>query len=51
MQLIFQWERIGKDKTYRARVLGGWLVRDCSSTGISVAFVPDPDHIWEVVIM
>ena len=34
---------------YRAKVFGGWLVRDAGtvSKGIALTFVPDPSHRWK----
>jgi hypothetical protein len=58
----FEWEKIFESKAsnkkfmnFRARVIGGWLVKDIyfdedkdvySST---VTFVPDPHHRWEII--
>ena len=41
--------------TYRAKVIGGWLVRNfdvtynAKSTSESMVFVPDPNHDWVIV--
>ncbi len=33
------------DSTLRAKIPGGWLVRDTRDRGIT--FVPDPQHAWD----
>lgn len=55
--MALSWESIGPapgrshEGTYRAKVLGGWLVGfqdfkgDAGMGGLT--FVPDPDHEWE----
>lgn len=57
MKIKFEWKEICKDKyqlTHRAKVIGGWLVRHRELFGesdgecLSMVFVPDPTHIWEV---
>lgn len=49
-----------KRKTYRMKVIGGWIVRDDYKTiqqgvdgkinhlNLSMTFVPDEEHIWEI---
>jgi len=67
----FEWEKIHEQKeekvfwfgTYRAKVFGGWIVRNfdltkhqynnlrpeyLGSTSESSVFVPDPNHKWEI---
>lgn len=54
-----KWERIG-DFEYRAKVFGGWLVQcidvherteyEPESRSIAIAFVPDPNHEWNIEI-
>jgi hypothetical protein len=45
-QLIFKTENIA---TYRAKVLGGWLVNLCSKENLgSATFIPDKNHEWEI---
>ncbi len=35
------------DLTYRLKVYGGWLVQDVNGEdGITMVYVPDPDHRW-----
>lgn len=51
MKIPFDWIKIDNE-TYRAKVIGGWLV--CISTlsingnSESLVFVSDPEHKWEV---
>lgn len=50
LNLEFSWEVIDA-QTLRAKVVGGWLVRFHSHTGVvAMTFVPDPKHQWEVDI-
>lgn len=54
----FEWENIRCrwSDTYRAKVHGGWLVKEMSHSiwgvffpiGIAICFVPDPNHKWEI---
>jgi len=60
MKIEFRWEEIFERNnsscqfvTVRAKVIGGWIVRDSlcdihSSIASSMAFVPDPDHEWTI---
>lgn len=70
MYIPFEWEKIHERKkeniywfaTYRAKVFGGWLVRNFDltihpyrdalnidqSTSESMVFVPDAQHSWTV---
>ena len=62
-KIEFQWERLDvkeeKDiywnATYRAKVIGGWLVRSfdltykTKSTSESMVFVEDKYHEWHVI--
>mgnify|MGYP001561554558 CR=1 FL=1 len=51
-----EWEevlRIGVDVTSRLKIHGGWLVRQTgmSQDGqgmLALAFVPDPNHDWQL---
>ncbi len=54
MKIPFKWEAI-EETTARAKVIGGWILRsrdvdECNSayTVLSMVFVPDPKHEWEV---
>ncbi|HEY3396580.1 MAG TPA: hypothetical protein VGM19_02875 [Armatimonadota bacterium] len=47
-----KWERYKDDSDFyttvmRCAVPGGWLVRVLSGTNDSLAFYPDPAHIWD----
>jgi hypothetical protein len=54
----FRWEEIASSvtsgtgvvsKTKRAKVFGGWMVKDYEEgAGTSMTFIPDPDHQWVV---
>jgi len=33
--------------TYRAKVLGGWLVRTTTGETMGMTFLPDPEHLWD----
>jgi hypothetical protein len=44
MQIKFKWERLDGD-TFRAKVIGGWIVQSMD-TGAMV-FLSDPEHLWE----
>lgn len=60
--MIFEWESIsffrGRNATAltgRAKVFGGWIVRNNTVDSISdkfisesMVFVPDPKHAWEI---
>ena len=66
MLIEFKWERIsnahnsgGGANTYRAKVIGGWLVNNNTYTDVinkgnerslseSMVFVPDPNHEWKI---
>ena len=66
MKIEFRWEKIfdeiiaGRRKsTYRAKVLGGWLIKDerwdrsesqeaLETVSISTVFIQDSEHVWEV---
>ena len=60
MAAPLQWEHLvfmDRDREYRAKVPGGWLVkiehvaRSGGSTvggSVSVTFIPDPNHEWSV---
>lgn len=58
-RIPFEWEEIFAESkglectTYRAKVIGGWLImNNTSSRGKELTqglvFIPDPDHIWGV---
>jgi len=64
-KIQFKWECISEigasfediQKTYRAKVIGGWLIREQFSsigglnedyTNIFITFLSDEDHEWEV---
>lgn len=47
---ILLWEKLD-DGEYRARVIGGWLVKVYgpsfwTPTPMSICFVPDENHTW-----
>ena len=44
----FEWEEL-TDTTWRAKVIGGWIVRTTSCSGIAMVFIPDPKHSWEIL--
>ncbi len=47
----FVWDVIdggSTDQTHRAKVFGGWIVRNFSAGTINTVFVPDPNHEWNV---
>ena len=58
----FEWEEIdhsnnfnaGKSITGRAKVIGGWIVRNLSwdnysdSQNETMVFIADPNHIWGI---
>jgi hypothetical protein len=56
----FQWEIINKSSTthnrtgtYRAKVMGGWLVRNevwpsFDAVSTSMVFISDKDHRWKI---
>ena len=62
--MIFNWEKIDEKSedgifwhaTYRAPVIGGWIIRSFDlteklsnlSTSESMVFVPDPTHTWDI---
>lgn len=57
---MLKWEQLEQDHAgyiYRARVPGGWLVKevltDCRDSGYewrsSLVFIPDPDRTWGIV--
>jgi len=41
----------GRSEIYRAKITGGWLISANENPprngGLSVAFVPDPEHKWD----
>ena len=46
--IVFEWEKLSEG-TYRAKVLGGWVLRDFDGeSGNAMIFVPDPNHEWGV---
>lgn len=32
---------------WRAKIPGGWLVRQQFDEGVAMTFVPDPNHVWD----
>ncbi len=44
---MIKWEKLNNNwpncSTYRAKVLGGWLV----TAGDGLTFYPDPEHKWD----
>lgn len=58
MYIQFEWEimdgsRDSQHRTFRAKVIGGWIVRSCFidedfGTCESSVFVSDPKHEWRV---
>jgi hypothetical protein len=45
------WEQVQSDlggACFRAKVPNGWLVMIDPGDGISITFVPDPKHEWEL---
>lgn len=62
MKIPFEWETIDASKapatyakTERAEVIGGWLIRGylgnlhSSIDSLSLQFIPDPLHEWELI--
>ena len=45
-ELSYKGERV-IGYTYRAKILGGWIVRTGAPAGVGVTFVPDPKHEWK----
>lgn len=52
---LVQWEQVHRDPTmlewtFRAKVVGGWLVRYLTRAGnnkdVAMVFIPDPEFIW-----
>jgi hypothetical protein len=61
MKIKFEWELIQDEwgdytfSTYRAKVIGGWLIRNTvevdennQSISTSIIFISDPEHKWEI---
>jgi len=62
VKIPFKWERL-VDGTSRAKVYGGWVLKDIevrttrtpefwatairTAVGTSLCFIPDPEHKWE----
>lgn len=54
----FEWELLEENvrnpnggrtpHTYRSKIIGGWLVKHTTDQGISLVFVPDPEHEWNI---
>lgn len=44
-KIPFEWEQIISDEIQRAKVIGGWIVMDASS---SMIFIADPFHAWSI---
>lgn len=48
----FEWENIDDNQygeTERAKVFGGWIIyRSVNQLIISMVFIPDPKHEWEI---
>lgn len=42
-----KWEKIAED-TERLEIEGGWLVRTAFCESVSICFVKDPTHCWEL---
>ena len=50
MKVPFAWEALDA-QTLRAKTVGGWIIRYHSRAGtVSMTFVPDPKHSWEVEV-
>lgn len=52
-KIPFEWELISSEyKTYRAKVIGGWIVSDMcplrDGQTLSNVFILDPNHEWEI---
>lgn len=55
MKIKFKWIEI-ENFTYRAQVIGGWIVKvedsvcdeDGNSMAVSLVFIPDSEHEWEI---
>lgn len=59
-KLIWEWERLD-ESTWRAKVIGGWLVLHTNSVAItdgkkrevaqseSMAFIADREHTWPIL--
>jgi hypothetical protein len=60
MKIKFEWERIKEFNSYRAKVIGGWMVihtpkfsedpflEDPKPFATTSCFIPDVDHKWEI---
>lgn len=51
-KIKFEWETVDTD-TFRAKVLGGWVMRFDNEIGhntwsSSTLFIPDINHDWEI---
>ena len=53
-QIEFEWEKLPGGSgvaTYRAKVIGGWLISSCKQThdgGVALTFIPDKNYEWEI---
>jgi hypothetical protein len=47
MLIPFEWEVISH-LTYRAKAVGGWIVRYGYSEGTTCVFIPDEYHTWKI---
>lgn len=47
---MVKWELISTDvnNTYRLKVPQGWIVKSYFTQGITMIFVPDEFHSWEI---
>jgi hypothetical protein len=51
--MTLNWEKIKNSHfpyagdSYRAKVLGGWLVMIPGGTAPGLTFLPDCDHLWD----
>lgn len=55
-KIEWSWEKLDEN-TYRAKVIGGWMVmhvtvdrKKMASFSESLAFIPDRDHEWTIVL-
>jgi hypothetical protein len=47
VKLKFEWEKIGEWE-FRAKVIGGWILKVIDCDRPTLTFVADPFHAWEI---
>ena len=47
-KMEWQWEKLD-DNTFRAKVIGGWLIKCIEGKALAVTFLPDKDHEYMVI--